>query len=126
LTFFRLSVCALVANGEFLAIFECCIGLFLASRVQHVSDLHPKFAVGLWPHHVWRYMVDIESATAENRLGKKDRRKKPQDKNIMSASATQGGHKKCSAVTEMGDRLATIDMGRKLCSVPPFGGGVAG
>jgi len=25
----------------------------LASRVQHVSDLHPKFA--LRPHHVWRY-----------------------------------------------------------------------
>jgi len=26
---------------------------FLASRVQHVSDLHPKFA--LRPHHVWKY-----------------------------------------------------------------------
>jgi len=37
-------------------------------------------------------MVDIQSATAENRRGKKDRQKKPQDKNIMSASATQGGH----------------------------------
>jgi len=23
------------------------------SRVQHVSDLHPKFA--LTPHHVWKY-----------------------------------------------------------------------
>jgi len=35
-------------------------------------------------------MVDIQSATAENRGGKKieDRKKKPQDKNIMSASAT--------------------------------------
>jgi len=34
-------------------------------------------------------MVDIESATAEFRREKK---KKPQDENIMSTSATQGGH----------------------------------
>ena len=27
--------------------------LFSASRVQHVSDLHLKFA--LRPHHVWKY-----------------------------------------------------------------------
>ena len=42
-----------------------------------------------------RSMVDIQSATAEIRRGKKteeERRKKPQDKNIMIASATQGGH----------------------------------
>jgi len=26
---------------------------FPASRVQHVSDLHPKFA--LRPHHMWKY-----------------------------------------------------------------------
>jgi len=42
-------------------------------------------------------MVDIQSATAEIRRGKKRkieerRKKKPQGKNIMSASATQGGH----------------------------------
>ena len=37
-------------------------------------------------------MADIQSATAEIRAGKKDRKKKkPQGKNIMSAS-TQGGH----------------------------------
>ena len=30
---------------------------------------------------------------------------------------------KCSAVAEMGDRLATIDKGRKLRSVPLFGAG---
>jgi len=36
-------------------------------------------------------MVDIQSATADIRRGKKER---PQDKNIMSASDTQGGHKK--------------------------------
>jgi len=40
-----------------------------------------------------RSMVDIQSATAEIRPGKK-REKKKQDKNIMSASATQGGHNK--------------------------------
>jgi len=43
-------------------------------------------------------MVDIYSATAEIRRGKNERkkverRKKP-DTNIMSASATQGGHNK--------------------------------
>jgi len=38
-------------------------------------------------------MVDIQSVTAEIRRGKKieDRKKKPQGKNMMSASATQGG-----------------------------------
>jgi len=40
-------------------------------------------------------MVDIQSAAAEIRRGKEieERRKKPQGKNIMSASARmQGGH----------------------------------
>ena len=32
-------------------VFGSCI--FPASRVQHVSDLHPKFT--LRPHHVWKY-----------------------------------------------------------------------
>jgi len=32
-------------------------------------------------------MVDIESATAETGRGKKERRKKPQDKNIMACPA---------------------------------------
>jgi len=37
-------------------------------------------------------MVDIQSATAENKKKKIDRKKKkPQDKNMMSASAMQGG-----------------------------------
>jgi len=36
-------------------------------------------------------MVDIQSVTAEIRRGK-NRRKIPQDENIMSVSATQGGH----------------------------------
>jgi len=38
-------------------------------------------------------MVDIQSATAEIKQGKKERRKK-QDKNIMSASPMQGSHNK--------------------------------
>jgi len=29
------------------------IALLLLIRVQHVSDLHPKFT--LRPHHVWQY-----------------------------------------------------------------------
>jgi len=38
-------------------------------------------------------MVDIQCAAAEIRRGKKiEDRKKPQGTNIMSASATQGGH----------------------------------
>jgi len=36
-------------------------------------------------------MVDIHSLTAEIRRGKKKERKKKQDENIMSTSATQGG-----------------------------------
>jgi len=41
-------------------------------------------------------MVDIQYPTAEIRPGKKERKKKKnkqQGKNIMSASATHGGHK---------------------------------
>jgi len=39
-------------------------------------------------------MIDIHSATAEIRRGKKEERKKkkPQGKNMMSVSAAQGGH----------------------------------
>jgi len=46
-------------------------------------------------------MVDIQYPTAEIRRGKKKRKKteKPQGRNIMSASATQGGHNKLSALT---------------------------
>jgi len=46
-------------------------------------------------------MVDIHSVTAEIRQGKKKRRKKkkPQGKNIMSASAMQGGHNEAVKLT---------------------------
>jgi len=43
-------------------------------------------------------MVDIQYPTAEIRRGKKKRKKKPQGKNIMSTSATQGGHNKAIEV----------------------------
>jgi len=46
---------------------------FPASRVQHISDQHSKFALG--PHHVSKYMVGIHSATAEIWRGKKRRRR---------------------------------------------------
>ena len=49
---------------------------FPASRVQHISDMHSKFALG--PHHA--YMVDIQSATAEIWRGKKGQRKKDRKK----------------------------------------------
>jgi len=43
--------CAMVPTLRFLATFLRPV--FSASCVQHVSDLHPKFA--LRPHHVWKY-----------------------------------------------------------------------
>jgi len=46
-----------------------------------------------WGHTMCGSMVDIQFAAAEIRRGiKKEGRKKPQGKNIMSASATQGVH----------------------------------
>jgi len=56
--------CAMVRTAQ-MAIFLRLV--FPGSRVQHISDLHPEFA--LRPHHVWKY--DIQSATAEIRRGNK-------------------------------------------------------
>ena len=39
--------CVMVPKWQFLR------PIFPASRVQHISDLHSKFALG--PHHVWKY-----------------------------------------------------------------------
>ena len=50
-------------DGEFLAILGPA---FPASRMQHISDLRPKFALG--PHHVWKYGRH-QSAVAEIRRG---------------------------------------------------------
>jgi len=47
--------------------------VFSASHVQHISNLHSKFALG--PHHVWKYGRHlICDATAENRRRKNRRR----------------------------------------------------
>jgi len=43
--------CAMVLRWRFLATFAS--GLFPASRMQHVPDLHSKFAIR--PHHVSKY-----------------------------------------------------------------------
>jgi len=47
-------------------------------------------------------MVDIQSATAEIRRGiKKDKKIETTGKNIISASATQGGHKNNNTYTNI-------------------------
>ena len=51
--------------------------VFSTSRVQHISDLHSKFALG---PRMCRSMVDIQSVAAEIRRGKKeDRRRKKKE-----------------------------------------------
>ena len=56
--------CTMVPKWRFLR------PVFSASSVQRISDMHSKFA--LRPHHVWKYMVDTQSTTAEIRRGKKE------------------------------------------------------
>jgi len=62
--------------------------------VYHISDLHFKFALG--PHHVSKYGRPLTLGEQ-----KKERKKTKQDKNIMSASATQGGHKNVKNATNV-------------------------
>jgi len=61
--------------------------VFPASRVQHISDLHSKFALG---HTICGSMVDIQSAAAQIRRGKKKKkdREKPQGTNTMACPIT--------------------------------------
>jgi len=47
------QICAMVPRWRFFGNF--LRPAFPASRLQHVSDLHPKFA--LRPHHVWKYGI---------------------------------------------------------------------
>jgi len=79
------KVVRLCPDGDFLPT------VFPASRMLHISDMHSKFA--LRPHHVSKSnygRIHLQPL----RLGeKKDRRWKSQGTNIMSAYATQGGHK---------------------------------
>jgi len=73
--------------------------VFPASRVQHISDLHSKFALG--PHQ--SAAAEIRRGINENRKKIEDR-KKPQGKDIMSASATQGGHNNTASAPVEGER----------------------
>jgi len=78
----------MVARCPFLATFLRPV--FSASRVQHVSDLHLKFALS---HTMCGSMADIQSATAEIRRGKKKEEKKKErsnheSKNIMVCPIT--------------------------------------
>jgi len=59
--------CAMVPDGDFWRLFASCI---LASRVQHISDMHSKFA--LRPHHVWKYGMTCNLRPL--RLGEEKRR----------------------------------------------------
>jgi len=97
--FYRLSICALVVtiwprkmcDGAQMANF--CILHFQQAACTTFQTCILNLYQG---HTMCRSMIDIQSATTEIRQGKKERRKKlerkKQDKNIMSASATQGGH----------------------------------
>jgi len=70
--------------------------VFAASRVQHVSDLHLKFA--LRPHHVFPAVWQT-SNLQRLRLGedrkKEERKKKSQGKNIMVCPIPYGDHNNC-------------------------------
>jgi len=63
-------------------------------------------------------MVDIQSVTAEIRRGKKNKeikKKKPQGKNIMSASAMQGGHLSYSYVIT--DKITSVRLTTTTTSI---------
>jgi len=55
--------------------------VFSASRVQHVSDLHLKFALG---HTMCGSMANIQSAVAEIKRGKKERRRRRKKEHITA------------------------------------------
>ena len=103
--FFRLSIRTLVAKTQADKVVRRCPDrdflrpVFSAHRVQHVSDLHSKFALG--PHHGSNYgrhpISDRRDQTRKRKKKKKkeeeeERRKKPQGKNIMACPITQGDH----------------------------------
>jgi len=80
-SFFRLSTHASAAKIQPDNVVRWCQNVFWASRVQHVSDMHSKFAPR--PHHVWKYGRHPISDRWDYRRGekrKKERRKKPPGK----------------------------------------------
>jgi len=72
-----------------------CLAIFWVLHFQRAA--HSTFQTCIlnsyWGHTMCRSMVDIHSAAAEIRRGKQKEERKKRYKNIMSASATQGGHK---------------------------------
>jgi len=75
----------MVPRWRFLTTFLCIA--FPANRVQHVTDLHLKFA--LRPHNVWKY--GTPSATAEIRRGKmKERRRKKKNEEETAGQKYNG------------------------------------
>jgi len=80
-----------VFDGAQMAIFNVVFVSCISSEPRAAFALRPHYVYG----HVYICMVDIHSATAEIRRGKKEERKKEETtgQSIMFASATQGGHK---------------------------------
>jgi len=76
------------ADGDFL--YHFCVLYFQRAACSTFQTCILNSQQG---HTTCGSMVDIQSAAAEIRRGIKKDRKKLQGKNIMSASATQGGHK---------------------------------
>ena len=88
-------------DGAQLATFGDFLGpAFPASHVQHISDLHSKFA--LRPQHV-QSMVNIQSLTAEIRRGKKE-----EERNRMKLE--------CGPMPNL--MVALPNIGGALCSTP--------
>jgi len=57
------------SDADFFASFLRPVLYFQRAACSTFSDLHPKFA--LRPYHVSKYGIDIQSAAAEIRRGKK-------------------------------------------------------
>jgi len=73
--------------------------------MQHISDLHSKFALG--PHHVSKYGIDIHSATAEIRRGKKKKLECGPMPNVMAALQNIGDAF-CSTPQSLADAHSTV------------------
>ena len=111
-----------LCDGAQMAIFGdlLCPG-FPESLMQHISDMHSKFA--LRPHHMSKYG---RSATAEIRRGKKEEeeeeRRNHRIKIYVACPITQGGHKleywqlECGPMPNVMAALPNI--GGALCSTP--------
>jgi len=74
--------CAMVRRRQFFAQFLHPV--FSASDVQHILNMHSKFA--LRPHHVWKYGRHPISLTAENMRGKEEEKEDSNHhrKNVMA------------------------------------------